>query len=212
MAFIYRARSGSVASDDAVQPQEVPPISPAGLVLALLGAGGMAASITTMYRGMAVIMETEGGFVAVGGPYEIAHPAPTWAWLLPVAFIGVFIFGGLALWGTTKGWGESPMLYGWMGMFIPFGWNFLRLGFDPPGGGRAWGWIVSGVLFWIMGIVPAGFVVSWAIDAFKNARAHKPQETVAGRPTRGIYLAMHVVGVAAGILGGNLLFAAATGL
>lgn len=211
MASLYRPKDGATAQTGSDELRGPVPVRILGLVLALVGAGGMAASITALYRGMAVIMETEGGFVAVGGPYEIAHPAPEWVWLLPVSIFALLIFGGMALYGTTRGWGESPLLYGWMGLFIPLGWNFLRLGFDAPGGGLAWGWIVSGVMFWIMGIVPGGFVVSWAIDAFKNARAHRPLETVAGRPTRGIYLAMHVAGVAAGIVGGNVLFAAVTG-
>ena len=75
-----------------------------------------------------------------------------------------------------------------------------------------WGWIASGVVFWIMALVPVGFVVSWAIDAFKDARAHRPPSTISGRPTRGIYLVMQVAGVALGIMGANALFGTLIGV
>lgn len=212
MAIMYRPKRGGAGAYESPSSQELIPVTPVGLVLALLGAGGMAASITVLYRGMATIMETSGAFVASGGPYEIASPAPNWVWLVPVSIWTMLIFGGLALWVTKKGWGESPLLYGWMGLFLSLGWNFLRLGFNPPEFMEStWGWIVPGVLFWIMALVPAGFVVSWAIDAFKDARAHRQPSTISGRPTRGIYLVMQVVGVAVGILGGSALFTAVTG-
>lgn len=207
MAIIYRPRGATSESYDSAEPLEPAPISPVGLVLALLAAGGMAASMAVLYLGMGTIMETSGAFVASGGPYEIASPAPDWAWIVPVSIWTMLIFGGLALYGTKKGWGESPLLYGWIGLFLSLGWNFLRLGFNPPEFMEStWGWIVSGVVFWIMALVPVGFVVSWAIDAFKDARAHRPPSTISGRPTRGIYLVMQVVGVALGILGANALF------
>lgn len=213
MAITYRPKRGGAGTFGGSSAQEPVPVTLVGLMLALLGAGGIAASITVLYHSMGTIMETSGAFVASGGPYEIASPAPNWVWVLPVAIWTMLIFGGLALWATKKGWGESPLLYGWMGLFISLGWNFLRLGFNPPEFmASAWGWIVSGVVFWIMGLIPAGFVVSWAIDAFKDARAHRPPSTISGRPTRGIYLAIQVVGVAAGILGGSALFTAVTGV
>jgi len=213
MAILYRPRGNAAGASPDRASRDPAPIKPIGLALALVAAGGIAASITVLYRSMGTIMETSGAFVASGGPYEITSPAPGWVWVLPVAIWTMLIFGGFALYATKKGWGESPLLYGWMGLFISLGWNFLRLGFSPPEFMTStWGWIVSGVVFWIMGLVPAGFVVSWAIDAFKNARAHAPQETIAGRPTRGIYLAMQLVGVAAGIVGGSALFTAVTGV
>jgi hypothetical protein len=212
MALIYRPnRAAFGAYNDA--GQETAPVSILGVVLALVGAGGIAASITVLYRGMGTIMETSGAFVASGGPYEIASPAPDWVWVMPVAIWTMIIFGGLALYATKKGWGESPIIVSWMGLFISLGWNFLRLGLHPPEFMTStWGWIVPGVLFWIMGIVPGGFVVSWLIDVFKDVRAQRPLSTISGRPTRAIYLLLQVVGVAAGILGGSALFASVTGV
>ncbi|MDO8847355.1 MAG: hypothetical protein Q7W51_03065 [Coriobacteriia bacterium] len=218
MAIIFRpggtvAQGATSESYDSAKPPEPVPVSAVGSIVALLAAAGVAASITMLYLGMGTIMETSGAFVASGGPYEIVSPAPDWVWLIPVSIWTMLIFGGLALFATKRGWGESPLLYGWMGLFIPLGWNFLRLGLNPPEFmASTWGWIVSGIVFWIMGLVPVGFVVSRAIDAFKDARAGNPQSTISGRPTRGIYLALQVVGVAVGIIAGNALFTAVTGV
>jgi hypothetical protein len=213
MAVFYRPRGATSESYDSAEPPDLVPIGPAGLLIALVGAGGVAASITVLYRGMETIMSTSGAFVASGGPYEIESPAPDWAWIVPVSVWTMLIFGGLALYATKKGWGESPLLYGWMGLFGSLGWNFIRLGFDPPEFMEStWGWIVPGVLFWIMALVPAGFVVSWALDAFRDARAHRPPSTISGRPTRGIYLLMQIAGVAVGVIGGNALFYAMAGV
>ena len=60
-----------------------------------------------LYQGMAEIMTTQGGFVASGGPYEIAHPAPGWGWLVPVSILALFAFGGLSLWASMRGWGPT---------------------------------------------------------------------------------------------------------
>ena len=43
-------------------------------------------SLTLLYQGMRAIMYL-GGFVASGGPYAIAHPAPGWVWIVPVSII-----------------------------------------------------------------------------------------------------------------------------
>ena len=207
MAIIYRPNRAAFEAYSETG-QETAPVSVSGVLLAVVGFGGIAASITLLYRGMGTIMETSGAFVASGGPYEIVSPAPDWVWVMPVAVWTMILFGGLALYATKKGWGESPLLYGWMGLFFSLGWNFLRLGLKPPEFMTStWGWIASGVLFWIMALVPAGFVVSWAIDAVKDARAHRPPSTISGRPTRAIYLVMQAAGVALGIIGANALFA-----
>ena len=50
---------------------------------------------------------------------------------------------------------RSPLL-AWPALFLSLGWNFLEFGFDPPGedDGLVWGWIVCGVVFWLMGGLP----------------------------------------------------------
>jgi hypothetical protein len=50
--------------------------------------------------------------------------------------------------------GVSLMPLAWPGLFLSLGWNFLEFAFAPPGGGLAWGWLVCGVLFALMGGLP----------------------------------------------------------
>ena len=131
------------------------------LLLSLISVFGLSFSLTCLYIGMRGIMRL-GGFVASGGPYEIAHPAPRYVWIFPVSiFLGlicVFIQGAQA--GKLGGLNLVPLA--WPALFISLGWNFLEFGFHPPGGaGLAWGWLVCGVVFWLMGFVPLFFLITY---------------------------------------------------
>lgn len=200
----YSARPGSAAVD----------VSAQGVLAAVAGAAGLAAAMTVLYRTMAAIMETEGGFVALGGPYDIAHPAPDWAWLVPVAILSLFAFGGLSLWASMRGWGLNPIAYAWSALFLSLGWNFLRLGLiDPPEGqNAAWGWIASGVAFWVMALVPA----LGPIRRRMAVARYGPDALTAGvrtgpfglpvRDTSPIFIVVQAAGAALGVAGGLALF------
>jgi hypothetical protein len=113
---------------------------------------GAAFAVTCLYLGMRPIMRL-GGMVAAGGPYAIAHPAPSWVWILPVSiFLGMGCFF-LNLFSSDPD-GVNLMPLAWPGVFLSCGWNFLEFTFTPPGGGIAWGWLVCGVLFVLMGGLP----------------------------------------------------------
>jgi hypothetical protein len=187
-------------------------------VLALLGAAGITSCIALLYQSMAFIMQAEGGFVASGGPYEIAHPAPDWVWLVPVSILAMFLFGGLGVTASLRGWGANPIAYGWSGLFIALGWNFLRLGLAPPEGLQgAWAWMMCGVAFWAMGIAPVVGPISRARARRQygpNADSGQPRRTLFGLPTvptTGAYIAAQIIGVAGGIVGAIVLFRAITG-
>jgi hypothetical protein len=69
---------------------------------------------------------------------------------------------------------------GWPALFISFGFNFFQYGIDPPGdfAGPEWGWIVPGVVFWVMGGVPLLLgIVGW--QAATSGRASSPDSTMA---------------------------------
>jgi hypothetical protein len=51
-----------------------------------------------------------GGFVAAAGPYEIAHPAPEWAWILPVAIVCGMAAVGLNVLATHRAKGFTLVL------------------------------------------------------------------------------------------------------
>ena len=122
---------------------------------------GAAFAITTLYHGMRGVMRL-GGMVASGGPYAIAHPAPSWVWIMPAAIVAGMAFFFINLF-SGRGAGVNLMPLAWPGLFLSLGWNFLEFAFSPPGGGLAWGWLVCGVMFFLMGGLPL-------LLAFKPAR------------------------------------------
>ena len=113
--------------------------------------------ITLVFLGMRSVMEI-GGACAEGGPYVPVQPCPDGA---PLALIGgmfgAFGAAGLMIWfGSRLGRDYVALVFlGWPALFISLGFNFLQFGFNPPwGGGVEWGFLIPGVLFWIMGFVP----------------------------------------------------------
>ena len=122
---------------------------------------GAAFAITTLYHGMRGVMRL-GGMVASGGPYAIAHPAPSWVWIMPVSILLGMACFFINLFSSDPD-GVNLMPLAWPGLFLSGGWNFLEFAFHPPGGGLAWGWLVCGVLFVLMGGLPL-------LLAFKGAR------------------------------------------
>lgn len=113
---------------------------------------GVAFAVAMLYQGMRPIMRL-GGMVASGGPYAIVHPAPSWVWIMPVSVLFGLACLFVHLFSGDPG-KVSLMPLAWPGLFLSLGWNFLEFAFAPPGGGLAWGWLVCGVLFVLMGGVP----------------------------------------------------------
>ncbi|HSQ21435.1 MAG TPA: hypothetical protein VLQ52_01360 [Coriobacteriia bacterium] len=184
----------------------------AGFGLSLLSSTGLTCCIALLFLAMRPIMDV-GGFVAVGGPYEIAHPAPDWVLLFPASMLGLFVFGGLSVALDNRGWGMSLLLPGWMGLFLALGGNFGYYGFNPPGAsGLAWGWIVSGVVFWAMALTPVPAI----IGRLRSGGPHEAFEyvrrwmiaTLSLPKIAPVYLALQALGVALGITVAVQLFAA----
>jgi hypothetical protein len=127
------------------------------LLLVLLAAFGLAASITFVWLGMRAVMDI-GGACADGGPFVPVQPCPAGApAALTLGMLGLFGFGGLGIYAGVKvggPWAALPLL-GWPALFLSLGWNFLEYGFTAGGDeGLVWGWIVPGVLFVLMGGIP----------------------------------------------------------
>lgn len=128
------------------------------VALYLLGIAGLAACLTLVFLAMRAVMDV-GGFCAEGGPYEIETHCPEGtAVLLPLSIFAGLGSAALAGW---KGSQISPLLGGlvalaWPALFISLGWNFLEYGLWPPGdgGGIVWGWLIPGIIFEVMGILP----------------------------------------------------------
>ena len=129
--------------------------------------------ITLVFLGMRSVMEI-GGACAEGGPYVAVQPCPDGA---PLALIGgmfgAFGAAGLMIWfGSRLGRDYVALVFlGWPALFISLGFNFLQFGINPPWrGGPEWGFLIPGVLFWIMGFVPLVF----GIWGWREARRGAP--------------------------------------
>ncbi|PKQ19556.1 MAG: hypothetical protein CVT66_09560 [Actinobacteria bacterium HGW-Actinobacteria-6] len=175
-----------------------------------VSAAGLAACITLVNLASTVVMEL-GGFVAIGGPYEIAHPAPGWIVLMPISIVSGFAFGGLSLWASSRVDGYNLIPAVWTGLFVSLGVQFAYFGLRPPGGGGpAWAWIVCAVVFIPMGLAQAKGVVTGTSSFFP--KTHAPRDGAYQDKTyRTVYLALVVLGALLGVVGGILLFRAVAG-
>lgn len=127
---------------------------------------GVALCISLLYQAMRPIMRL-GGMVASGGPYAIEHPAPSWVWIMPVAIMaGMACFFINLFTGDADGVNLMPLA--WPGLFLSLGWNFLEFAFAPPGGGLAWGWLICGVVFALMGGLPLLLALRPARDRVRS--------------------------------------------
>jgi hypothetical protein len=132
------------------------------VVLVLVGAFGLAACITLIWLGMRAVMDI-GGACAEGGPFVPVRPCPEGApAALTIGMVGLFAFGGLGLYAGARiggGWAALPLL-AWPALFGSLGWNFLEYGFTFDDAGVVWGWVIPGVIFLLMAVVPLWFVWS----------------------------------------------------
>ena len=171
---------------------------------AALGAVGLGACVVITNLGGMAIMD-EGGFVASGGPYEIAHPVPDGFWILPVAFVGLFVFplvhGIFA--SRIKGFGLA--YWTWCAVWTSIGATTFYYGFNPPGSdGLAWGWLIMGGIFLLVGLGSTWIYVSYLRSPNRDA-----SDMPANR--RLPYAAMVLVALAVGALGGFQLFGSVVG-
>ncbi len=157
------------------------PRSTGQLVLAWIGIAGATAGavacLVAFSRAMRSVMIESGGFCASGGPYVIANECDESAMAilmvaLPVGLVLMGLRALLTIWVRGPGFGVFPALGI---MFAVLGYNFIELGFDPPGeASRSWGWIVSGATFWAMAL---GFMLPliWRIPRWFRRREHVGQ-------------------------------------
>jgi hypothetical protein len=121
-------------------------------IVHLISSFGIVFCLTCLFLGMRGVMDL-GGFVAVGGPYQIAHPAPDWVWLVPVSIIMglIFVFINAGIAGSTGG--VRLAVLAWPALFLSLGWNFLEYGIFKYHR-LIWGWLICGILFVLMGGAP----------------------------------------------------------
>ncbi len=133
--------------------------APAGTVVAVLV---LAITLTWTFFSMRAVMNV-GGSCADGGPYVSAQPCPDGSYLIAIA-IPVMIITAMAGSAAALSVNAPNLLVPmWGVLFGSLGWNFLEFAFK--GAGVEAGWLVCGVVFWIMA-APAVFGM---LVALKNA-------------------------------------------
>lgn len=192
----------------AVSADDKTPVRPLAWTLV-----AVSACIAVLFMGMRGVMDL-GGWVASGGPYEIASPAPDWVWIVPVSIVAGVAFGGLNAAAWRAG-GFTLLPFIWTALFFSLGWNFLEYEFRPPeGDGPVWGWVVCGVVFWIMALpaLPSFYGGKYLFGRLGVTAAFQPLNAATGAPKRAPhrigYLVMNVVAIAAGVPAGLYLFRA----
>ena len=184
--------------------------SPALLLGSAVGALGLGACIAVLFFSMAAIMSTGTGFVAVGGPYEIASPAPGWIWVVPTSIVVGWVFGGLL---AVSSWRLDRINVAgliWSAVFLLLGFDFLLFGLRPAvEEGIVWGWLICGVVFVAMGLAPALAPVRRTIaerrfgsTAFGGDTSHRMQQS-----TRRLVVTGIVVAIVLGFVLGGWFFA-----
>ncbi len=155
---------------------------------------GMA--LTWTYLGMRAVMDV-GGACAEGGPYVIDQPCPDGSGflVLGIPVILVAMFAGSIVAVMLKA--PTLLLPMWAGLFGSLGWNFLDYGINADGG-EATGWIVCGVVFWLMA-APALYLMT-KFDYSKDSYDGVGRAQGAGRGTWfAIYAVLGIAGVALGV-------------
>ena len=148
-------------------------------------------TITWAFFAMRSVMDV-GGSCADGGPYVSAQPCPDGSWLIAVAvpvMLLTAIFGSMAAMSVNA---PNLLILMWALLFGSLGWNFLEYAFTGPD--LVWGWLVCGVMFWLMA-APAVYLM---LLALKNAVA--PSHEKAPAPGSRWWVPAYSALIAAGFL------------
>jgi len=155
--------------------------------------------VTWTFHGMRAVMDV-GGTCAQGGPYEIAQPCPSGAWLLSLAIpvmVAVAMLGSYLAYRLSAPGLLVPM---WAVLFGSLGWNFLEYGFADDG--PVWGWVVCGVVFELMALPALGVIVGagWLAEKGIGIPRLPGQAERTARPLvwYAAYVALGAAGVAVG--------------
>ena len=108
---------------------------------------------TLLVNAALTVMMQNGGFCAVGGPYEIAEGhgcSELVAWSAPVSIFGGLAAVGLGVW-LGRGFGVPLVAWAWTILFVGLGIAFV-IAFVST---WDWGFGIPGALFLAMGAGPA---------------------------------------------------------
>ncbi|MGB0872493.1 MAG: hypothetical protein ACPGYP_05080 [Solirubrobacterales bacterium] len=146
--------------------------NPLAIFGVFIGAAGFAASLTAVYSGMRELMYTTGGACASGGPYAITQQCDSASTTMLVGgILAMLLFGALLLGATSLHGGGTTLGVGllmWGALFGALGFNFISLSVNPPEIiDNTSGWVISGVVFWMMAL---GGLIPGLVAAFHAVR------------------------------------------
>ena len=133
----------------------------------------VAITLTWSFFSMRAVMNV-GGSCADGGPYVSAQPCPDGAILIAIAvpvMLLTAMFGSAVALSVNAPNLLIPM---WAALFGSLGWNFLE--YAVKGDTVVWGWLVCGVMFWLMA-APAVYAI---LVAVKNSVFPPPARSDTG--------------------------------
>jgi len=150
-----------------------------------LGTVLFVASLTVVYQSMRSVMDI-GGSCTSGGPYVTSGPCPdNVVWAMPLGVFGMMAGAGLSLLATFPQGGPHPYVFSWSALFLALGWNFLDYGVSPTGDGTSWSWIICGITFVVMAVVPLIFL--FAPRTFRWATWGPTEQPVPGAGSAGTH-------------------------
>ena len=129
-------------------------------LVALVSLVVVTACLTVLFLSMRAVMSV-GGYCASGGPYVIAVECPDQVVaLLPMSIVLgiVAAFGYAYASAQLPGPRLWPLL--WPALFLSLGWNFMEFAFADGDAGVVWGWLICGVVFVAMGLLPLWLLLS----------------------------------------------------
>lgn len=157
---------------------------PVALAAVFIGAAGFAACLTGVYMAMRDLMINSGGACASGGPYAINPDQVCSAGQTGLLMGGIvlgLVFSGILVWGSESYTGSymGVGLLLWAALFGALGFNFIQLGFNPPESltSGATGYIICGVVFWLMalgGLIPGLMTIGGYFKDSANPEDAKP--------------------------------------
>ena len=168
-----------------LDPATRPLLPMSAIVRCLVGAAGLAFSLTILWLSMRAVMGI-GGSCASGGPYVPAVECPDAVVLLtPASIFTGIASAGLLVWGGAQLPGAWAGLVGlaWPALFLSLGWNFLEFGLRPPGGQPGeivWSWLFCAIVFFLMGGGPLVLAIWGAREAIGSHRSYAGGRVLVG--------------------------------
>jgi hypothetical protein len=171
------------------QPQVVPTARVGSTLVIFASLALLTVGLTWLYLGMRSVMEI-GGACAEGGAFVPIRPCPKGIPLIMIGGIwGGLIACGVYVWQAFRHHVPNLVGFAWPALFLSLGYNFFDYGFDPPveDYGLVWGWIICGVVFFLMGGLPLIVLIA---PIFRGFRRTAPQGVGINQPLKTLADAM----------------------